>query len=121
MQADVFLHSHSTVQLSVTVSLRVFTDLWLHLDFDTIGISKSVFVLQKNGEDTRKKKTKAKSLTLRDLNRSTKEYFYMSKMGFFFLFFCFVFPFIQIGYTFEISPIEVSRWNSEIITELSQC
>lgn len=86
MQTDVFLHSHSTVQLSVTVSLRVFTDLWLHLDFDTIGISKSVFVLQKNGEDTRKKKTKTKSLTLRDLNRSTKEYFCMSKMGFFFVF-----------------------------------
>lgn len=83
---------------------------------------KKCVCITKNGEDTRKKKNKNEitDITVSDLNRSTKEYFYMSKMGGF-LVFCFVFPFIQIGYMFEKSPIEVSRWNSEIITELSQC
>lgn len=69
-----------------------------------------MFVLQKMGRTQERKKNKNEitDITVSDLNRSTKEYFYMSKMGFF-LVFCFVFPFIQIGYMFEKSPIEVSR------------
>lgn len=67
MQTDVFLHSHSTVQLNLMVSLRVFTDLWLHLDFDTIGISKSVFVLQKKWGGHKKEKNKNKITDIKGL------------------------------------------------------
>lgn len=49
---------------------------------------KKCVCITKNGEDTRKKKNKNEitDITVSDLNRSTKEYFYMSKMGFFLVF-----------------------------------